>query len=360
MKCLYCGQEIGLYDTICKCCGAPQTKHKETAEFVEEKHVEQSEKEDKGEYVPEQVLHEGNNAVENKPNKTTKYIILALFALLACCAGGYILYNITSGKSLDYSDLGLIDSADTITGATSMAEGTDKEKKILQRAEYIFKNLPDHRRLDDVDKSVFSPSFLDVLEKASALHKKLCEEGCLDMDRIAYWYVGQDDSNDDGLQGILLLSENDEIADVEVKYKNCGNIEEHKMRLICSNGQWLCDNWDDMKEGLHEDMKGLSMDTQTEGHLKLEIYRCVVDSVRGRVGPGKEYDEDEDWWSNVERGDEVWYLNNTANDYQECLISGYRGSPCIIWIPKDCLEPTGEQEEMTWSLKELEESGYVK
>ena len=35
--------------------------------------------------------------------------------MLACCAGGYILYNTTSGKSLDYSDLGLIDSADTIT-----------------------------------------------------------------------------------------------------------------------------------------------------------------------------------------------------------------------------------------------------
>lgn len=119
MKCLYCGQEIGLYDTICKCCGAPQTKHKETAEFVEEKHVEQSEKEDKGECVPEQVLHEGNNVVENKPNKTTKYIILALFALLACCASGYILYNTTSGKSLDYSDLGLIDSADTIIGVVN-------------------------------------------------------------------------------------------------------------------------------------------------------------------------------------------------------------------------------------------------
>ena len=234
-----------------------------------------------------------------------------------------------------------------------------RQMQLLQRVGYIFLNLPDHRWLDEVDKSVFSPSFLEVLEKASALHKKHLNEGCLAMDRIDYWYVGQDGCYDDGLQGISLLSENDEIADVEVKYKNC-DIEKHKMRLVYSDGQWLCDNWDNMKEGLLEDMKDLSMDTHTEGSLKLDIFRCVVDSIRGRVGPGIEYEEDEDWWSNVERGDEVRYLNNTTNDYRECLISGYRGSPCIIWIPKDCLEPTGEQEEVLWSLKELEQFGYVK
>jgi hypothetical protein len=359
MKCLYCGQEIGPYDTICRCCGAPLTGQKETAETDEERNSEQSKEEDIGENVSEQVLHEGNSTVENKPNKTTKYIILALLALLVCCAGGYVLCNMTSSEPIYYADAELTDSADTNTGATNMVEEADKEEKILKCAEYIFKNLPDHRWLDEVDKSVFSPSFLEVLEKASALHKKHLNEGCLAMDRIDYWYVGQDGCFDDGLQGISLLSENDETAVVEVKYKNC-NIEKHKMSLVYSDGQWLCDNWDNMKEGLLEDMKDLSMDTHTEGSLKLDIFRCVVDSIRGRVGPGIEYEEDEDWWSNVERGDKVWYLNNTTNDYRECLIRGYRGSLCIIWIPKDCLEPTGEQEEMTWSLKELEQFGYVK
>ena len=291
MKCIYCGQEIGLYDTICKCCGAPLTKQTEITEAVEEKHVEQSTEEDEEESVPEQVLQVGSSVVENKPNKTTKNVIITLLALLICCAGGYVLYNMTSSNSLDYADAEQIDPTDTIADATNITEEPNTEEQILQRAEYIFKNLPDHRMLDDIDKTVFSPSFLELLEKAFAIFDELEGEEAMAMDRLYYWYVGQDDSYDDGLQDISLLSKNDETAVVKVTYKNCGYLVEHKMRLVCSDRQWLCDNWDDMKEGLLEDMEmeGLSMETQTEEELPiLEEDKSVVDSIRSQVDPGEE------------------------------------------------------------------------
>jgi hypothetical protein len=365
MKCLYCGQEIGLNDTICKCCGAPQAKQRETAETVEERHIEQSIEEYKEDNVSEQVLHEGRHIVESKPDKTTRNVIIALIILiilLICCAGGYVLSNMTSySNSLVDADAELIDPTDTFTDAANITEEPDKEEQILQRARYIFENLPDHKNLNDVDKTVFSPSFLIVLKQAFAILDELEGEDALDMDGLCYWYVGQDADDDDGLQDISLQSFDDETAVVKVRYKNCGYIGEHKMRLVCSDGQWLCDNWDDMKEGLLVDINiVLSAKKQAESSLKFEVYRCIVDSIRGRVGPGKEYDEDEDWWSNIKQGEEVWYLNNTTNGYHKCLIRGYRSEPCIIWIPKDCLEPVGKREEVMWSQKTLEEYGCVK
>lgn len=129
-----------------------------------------------------------------------------------------------------------------------------REQQILQRAGYIFLNLPDHKNIDDVDKSVFSSSFGEVLEKAFAYEKKLEEEGYLDLEDVYYWYMAQDIMSDDGLQSISLQSADDKSAIVKVMYKNY-DISEHEMRLVYSDNQWYCDNWDDMKERLQEGMK---------------------------------------------------------------------------------------------------------
>ena len=129
-----------------------------------------------------------------------------------------------------------------------------REQHILQRAEYIFKNLPDHKDIDDVDKTVFSSSFLDVLERASSLAEKLSEEGIIGMESVIYWYVSQDEYVDDGLQGISLQSDDDKTAVVKVIYKNCGVKNDHYMKLVYTDGKWYCDNWDSMKENLQEEM----------------------------------------------------------------------------------------------------------
>lgn len=133
-----------------------------------------------------------------------------------------------------------------------------KEEQILERANYIFKNIPDHRDLEEVDKTVFTPTFLDVLEKAFALDRELEEKGDLSMEAVAYWYLGQDGSPDDGLRDISVISYDDNTAYVKVEYKNFEVIE-HRMKLVCSDGQWYCDNWDDMKEDLQRSMEQITL-----------------------------------------------------------------------------------------------------
>ena len=97
------------------------------------------------------------------------------------------------------------------------------------------------------------------------------------------------------------------------------------------------------------------IDDVIDENPSLEVYVCIVDSIRGRYGAGLNYDENEDWWANIERGDEVYLLESRTNGFVKCVISGYRGSPCCIWIPTDCIEKTGKIETITWSLSTINE-----
>ena len=144
-------------------------------------------------------------------------------------------------------------------------EKEEKERVILDRARYIFENLPDHMDLEEVDKTVFTPSFLEVLEKAFALDR---EFGGWDMEAVAYWYTGQDGGDDDGLVGMSVSSSNDKKATINVIYRNWKE-ESHTMKLKYHDGQWLCDDWDNMKAILQKDVKSMNQNIRTE-HYRME------------------------------------------------------------------------------------------
>ena len=158
-------------------------------------------------------------------------------------------------------------------------EAQQKEGQILERANYIFKNIPDHRDLEKVDKTVFTPSFLDVLEKAFALDRELKEKGDLSMETVAYWYFGQDGNPDDGLRDISVISYDDNTAYVKVEFKNF-EVKKHRMKLVYSDEQWYCDNWDEKKQDLQECVEDVTKNIHTEHcHMEGEIVNEYDDEL---------------------------------------------------------------------------------
>ena len=70
----------------------------------------------------------------------------------------------------------------------------DKEQQIFGRVQYIFQNLPNHKSIEEVDNTVFTPSFLTVLEKSNGYWDMLAasdgEE--LAFESAFFWYQGNE------------------------------------------------------------------------------------------------------------------------------------------------------------------------
>lgn len=190
---------------------------------------------------------EGENKADKSDRRTNGFIKYIAFGLIAAVVVVLLVIWLVNPKAptplLENSD-----SLELVKDSAKSEKGT-RDEKILERAKYIFKNIPDHREFDSVDKSVFSASFIEVLEKTNAIYKEASEQGDLDGESIFYWYSGQDGDTNDGLVGISVSSSDDRLAYVTVKYRNF-EVAEHRMKLIFQDGLWLCDNWDEKKEEL--------------------------------------------------------------------------------------------------------------
>lgn len=129
-----------------------------------------------------------------------------------------------------------------------------EQEQIIERAEYIFNNLPNHNSIEEVDNTVFTPSFLTVLEKSNGYWDMLAasDEEDLAFEDAFYWYQGNEIDPDGKLIGMSVTKIENDTAYVKVIYKNYDS-QEHTMRLILVNGQWCCDEWDDKKESLSKE-----------------------------------------------------------------------------------------------------------
>ena len=248
-------------------------------------------------------------------NNHSKYGAYILFAVLAIAFLIMVFINVIHFKSPKRTDANTEMSTDTIN-----SKEQTKEEQILERANYIFKNIPDHSEISDVDKSVFTSSFREVLEKAFALEDELKGEDALVLDGIAYWCCGNDFGTDDGLKGISLLSATNNNAVVKVEYKNCGEVREHYMKLACIDGQWYCNDWDNKKEDLQRSIEHVIKNTRTE-HIHMTGFTM-----------SNEYDKEEPCeldFDETIRFDKVYMVSNAifkANSERWNIVTEMEGN----------------------------------
>lgn len=282
IKCPDCGKMFSEYADFCPECGCPVEDAKAANRLNDHSLPQSKESEFQKSSIAEgekqnsiTVLDSSNKEIEDNDevevegedeqthdfSKYYGYGILVVAVLVLLLIG-----LVNHCKSIPTAS-----EAEVVTDTINSKEQT-KEEQIIERANYIFKNIPDHSEISDVDKSVFTSSFREVLEKAFALEDELTGEDALVLDGIAYWYCGNDFGSDDGLKGISLLSVADDNAVIKVEYKNCGEVREHYMKLACIDGQWYCNDWDNKKEDLQRSMEHVVKNTRTEHrHMEGEI-----------------------------------------------------------------------------------------
>ena len=127
----------------------------------------------------------------------------------------------------------------------------DEEQKLFGLAQYIFQNLPDHKSIVEVDNSIFSPTFLAVLEKANGYWDMLAasdDDVSISSIKTAFlWYRGNECDSEGKLVRISVPKIKNDKAQLKIVYKNSEE-QEHIMELVRINGQWYCDDWDNKKE----------------------------------------------------------------------------------------------------------------
>ena len=127
----------------------------------------------------------------------------------------------------------------------------DEEQELFGLAQYIFQNLPDHKSIVEVDNSIFSPTFLAVLEKANGYWDMLAasdDDVSISSIKTAFlWYRGNECDSEGKLVRISVPKIKNDKAQLKIVYKNSEE-QEHIMELVRINGQWYCDDWDNKKE----------------------------------------------------------------------------------------------------------------
>lgn len=127
----------------------------------------------------------------------------------------------------------------------------DEEQELFGLAQYIFQNLPDHKSIVEVDNSIFSPTFLAVLEKANGYWDMLAasdDDVSISSIKTAFlWYRGNECYSEGKLVRISVPKIKNDKAQLKIVYKNSEE-QEHIMELVRINGQWYCDDWDNKKE----------------------------------------------------------------------------------------------------------------
>lgn len=129
----------------------------------------------------------------------------------------------------------------------------DEEQELFGLAQYIFQNLPDHKSIEEVDHSIFSPTFLAVLEKANSYWDMLAasddDVSISSIKTACLWYRGNECDSEGKLVRISVPKIKNDKAQLKIVYKNSEE-QEHIMKLVRINDQWYCDDWDSKKEDL--------------------------------------------------------------------------------------------------------------
>ncbi|MBQ7462396.1 MAG: hypothetical protein IJS63_09120 [Bacteroidaceae bacterium] len=258
IKCPDCGKLFSEYAERCPDCGCPMedvkaANKKNSSSISQDIEVNESDELPSYNCIDESVSQEsvqssmgGDEDIVEEKNTIRKW--LWCVGILAVIVIGFIIAYQSFGSQKNNkgntTEIGLIQ------------EQVEQEQKIIERAEYIFKNLPNHKSIEVVDNTVFTPSFLTVLEKANGYWEMLAasDEEDLTFESVFYWYQGNEIDPDGKLVGLSLSKIENDTAYIKVIYKNY-EPKEHTMKLILVNGQWLCDNWDKMKENLLTNIK---------------------------------------------------------------------------------------------------------
>ena len=147
---------------------------------------------------------------------------------------------------------GIVDKKGRSTLDYSLESSADMDRNILvERAKYIFEKIP------DINRTIFSEDFYNVVKEAIDIADKWGAEGDLCGDGIYYWYSGQDGGEKDGLIGVYVKEKSKTKAIAVAQYREWYSVKLHKMSLICENGSWVLDDWDGRKEGIRKETKDL-------------------------------------------------------------------------------------------------------
>lgn len=167
-----------------------------------------------------------------------------LYIVLACCLVSVSCNN--GGKDSNVADSAEVVSSDTLQAEMEQQPAEEAHGLTQERAEWLFKQIPDHSSMDKFNSQAFSKDFGKVVTDAFEYDKRMTEQGYLDGEGVYYWYNGNGEPST--LKKISIVSADETKAVVDITMDEYGKTAVHKMYVVYEGGNWVVDNWDENKK----------------------------------------------------------------------------------------------------------------